>query len=232
MCDTSGEIFSNGQVDEVAAENFGVDQPQFNEEASVLASDQPKANAEAQSFGDDGTAEEAEITHDALKQLFGRNIVDVANHFGVCVSTVKRKCRKYGIDRWPPHKRNKGNCIKSNPMLPNNTEPANPLPSPKGKSITATEDEEIDGIYSMIVKATYRKDNAMFPLCSDSGIEELRKELYKRFELKDEKIKIRYKDETGDLIIISCNEDLEFRMRTLRKSGITVMRLSASLVTK
>ncbi|XP_058214167.1 uncharacterized protein LOC131325756 isoform X1 [Rhododendron vialii] len=42
------------------------------------------------------------ITSDGLRRLKGRmNREDAAASFGVSVSTFKRKCRDYGIDRWP-----------------------------------------------------------------------------------------------------------------------------------
>ncbi|XP_028104611.1 uncharacterized protein LOC114303655 [Camellia sinensis] len=41
------------------------------------------------------------ITQKDLEQNFGRSREDVANSFGVSVSTMKRICRKHGISRWP-----------------------------------------------------------------------------------------------------------------------------------
>ncbi|KAL7195271.1 hypothetical protein ACSBR1_035483 [Camellia fascicularis] len=41
------------------------------------------------------------ITREDLEQNFGSSREDVANSFGISVSTMKRICRKHGISRWP-----------------------------------------------------------------------------------------------------------------------------------
>ncbi|CAL5420175.1 unnamed protein product [Camellia sinensis] len=41
------------------------------------------------------------LTRENLEQHFGSSREDVANSFGVSVSTMKRICRKHGISRWP-----------------------------------------------------------------------------------------------------------------------------------
>ncbi|KAI7996535.1 Protein NLP6 [Camellia lanceoleosa] len=41
------------------------------------------------------------ITREDLEQNFGSSREDVANSFGISVSTMKCKCRKHGISRWP-----------------------------------------------------------------------------------------------------------------------------------
>ncbi|CAL5422613.1 unnamed protein product [Camellia sinensis] len=41
------------------------------------------------------------ITREDLEQKFGSSREDVANSFGISVSTMKRICRKHGISRWP-----------------------------------------------------------------------------------------------------------------------------------
>ncbi|KAI7996159.1 Protein NLP1 [Camellia lanceoleosa] len=41
------------------------------------------------------------ITREDLEQNFGSSREDVANNFGISVSTMKRICRKHGISRWP-----------------------------------------------------------------------------------------------------------------------------------
>ncbi|KAA8546722.1 hypothetical protein F0562_003141 [Nyssa sinensis] len=42
-----------------------------------------------------------------LQQHYGKTREDAANRLGVSISTLKRRCREYGISRWPSHKINK-----------------------------------------------------------------------------------------------------------------------------
>ncbi|CAI9095869.1 OLC1v1031898C1 [Oldenlandia corymbosa var. corymbosa] len=84
---------------------------------------------------------------------------------------------------------------------------------------------ETDDIYTMIVRATFKEDTVKFPISSDSGIEDLRRELDESFELIGEKFKIKYVEE-GGWIMKARNKDLRYHMDTLRSSGKNVMNLS------
>ncbi|KAA8546730.1 hypothetical protein F0562_003159 [Nyssa sinensis] len=42
-----------------------------------------------------------------LQQHYGKTREDAAKSLGVSISTLKRRCREYGISRWPSHKINK-----------------------------------------------------------------------------------------------------------------------------
>ena len=44
---------------------------------------------------------EVELTAEALTAFAGMRQADVAQSFGVSVSTLKRACRRLGIERWP-----------------------------------------------------------------------------------------------------------------------------------
>ncbi|KAK2991426.1 hypothetical protein RJ640_019072 [Escallonia rubra] len=53
-------------------------------------------------------------SYEVLKQYFGSKLEYAAEGLGVSRSTLKRLCRKHGISRWPPYRRNKDSCSTSN----------------------------------------------------------------------------------------------------------------------
>ncbi|KAH7851454.1 hypothetical protein Vadar_011828 [Vaccinium darrowii] len=61
----------------------------------------------------DGEGENNTISRKDLEQHFGKKREEVANFFGISVSTLKRICRKHGISEWPNRRRNSGNYFPS-----------------------------------------------------------------------------------------------------------------------
>jgi transposase len=63
-------------------------------------------------------------SYEAVSGMFGMKLEDVANHFGVRRSTMKRMCRKLGIERWPTwgtkrklRKLDPNCCVQSAPQI-------------------------------------------------------------------------------------------------------------------
>ncbi|KAL3499026.1 hypothetical protein ACH5RR_041758 [Cinchona calisaya] len=181
---------------------------------------------------------EARITLDVLRPYFGGNLVDTAESLGVSRSTLKRICRSFGIDRWPSHKRKKDGHIHS--RLPTASveeviqEPQqccqNISTVEKEASVSVRTSEDKIDKYSMIIKATYRENMVVFPLHSNS-IEYLSHEIAKRFKLEVESITIKYEDEDGDWIMILCDDDLRYRIETLKSLGQSKIKLSVVPIT-
>ncbi|KAL3499196.1 hypothetical protein ACH5RR_038289 [Cinchona calisaya] len=197
----------------------------------------------------------ARITLDVLKLHFDKNLEDAAQSLEVSRSTLKRICRELNIARWPSHKRKKADhhIHASDPGLPEagaaelvdeeviqgseggnhalleKYEVAAPIipTSGHGKS-TAPGGEIGDNCTSMIiVKVTYRDDTVMFPLPRDSGTDHLSHEIARRFKLQVEDFKIKYEDEEdGGLIMIACDDDLNYRVESLKSSGQSKIKLS------
>ncbi|KAL3499015.1 hypothetical protein ACH5RR_041747 [Cinchona calisaya] len=185
---------------------------------------------------------EVQLTLDVLRQYFGRKLADVAESLKVGRSTLKRICRDFGIKRWPSHKRKKDSHIHSSLRLPTaSVEEVIQEPdkecyqniSAVVKEVTVsvpTSEDKIDKYKSMIVKATYGEDKVVFPLHSNS-IEYLSHKIAKKFKLEVESFTIKYEDEDGDWIMIPCDEDLHFRIETLKSLGQSKIKLSVVSIT-
>ncbi|CAI9094355.1 OLC1v1030083C1 [Oldenlandia corymbosa var. corymbosa] len=173
-----------------------------------------------------------EISFEIIKQHFGRNLADAAHKLGVSRSTLKRKCRVFGITKWPSHKRYQ--ALQHN-------QPCPILPTTDGDSEVIQESAEIgrcpnnyvrekealstdETRSNIVIKATCRDDIVKFPFCDTSGSEELRAALAKRFRLEIENFKVKYEDEDG-WILISCDEDLRFRLDNLESLGQNSLNL-------
>ncbi|KAL3499022.1 hypothetical protein ACH5RR_041754 [Cinchona calisaya] len=185
---------------------------------------------------------EVQITLDVLRQYCGRKLAGVAESLKVGRSTLKRICRDFGIKRWPSHKRKKDSHIHSSLRLPTaSVEEVIQEPDKECyQNISAVEKEvtvsvptsevKIDKYNSMIVKATCGEDKVVFPLHSNS-IEYLSHKIAKKFKLEVESFTIKYEDEDGDCIMIPCDEDLHFRIETLKSLGRSKINLSVVSIT-
>ncbi|KAA8539201.1 hypothetical protein F0562_025893 [Nyssa sinensis] len=156
---------------------------------------------------------EHEITREVLEQQFGRTIEDVAKTFNVSRSTFKRICREHNIPRWPRCKNN---------SLSMQDSPCFDLPH-----VTAMQDAR-----TVAIKASYRDDIfIMFQLTSTAGLVELEEEIARRLKLKVGCFSIKYRDKDNDLILLPCDEDLQFFLKSAIALGTTPIRLFVGLNT-
>ncbi|MFS8030319.1 putative PB1 domain-containing protein [Helianthus anomalus] len=71
------------------------------------------------------------------------------------------------------------------------------------------------------VKASFKDDIIKFDFPISSGVSELKNQVAQRIKLKSTRLRLKYRDEDGDLILISCDADIR-----------NLMPLSASSVCK
>ncbi|CDP15647.1 unnamed protein product [Coffea canephora] len=137
-------------------------------------------------------------------------------------STLKRICREYGIRRWPPLKERKVNQVfaKQKAVQPTteNTE--------ENHQSDATRLEDDSSMW--VIKAKYQEDKIKFELPSSARKIDLEKNIAQRFNLSRGSFKIKYQDELNDWILITCDTDLSFCMKTLHKLGRTTIEMLVS----
>ncbi|GMP33711.1 hypothetical protein CsSME_00006911 [Camellia sinensis var. sinensis] len=160
---------------------------------------------------------------------------NAANSLHVSKSTLKRVCRGYGIEKWPPSKRTKFSW--SQPFDEKQIQKLDyDLSSNQAWDIVtlskphnaATKDAEI-----VTIKAKYGNDVVIkFRLSLSSGLVELQQQVAQRLKLDPRTYHIKYKDEEDDLIVIACDADL-LELRTIsRTSGNTTIWLLLEPITQ
>ncbi|CAI9094368.1 OLC1v1030093C2 [Oldenlandia corymbosa var. corymbosa] len=227
----------------------------IREEHQVRSSDQPPerevkrenccpdSQENAKNPGISFADENVGISLDDFVQQSGEKLEEIGEALGVTRPTLKRIHQELETYCRPLLKRYKLDDIRSNtsvdPVGGDTIKTSENRPCSNDNATTevalaailtemVTKSYRAERNHTMIVEATYRGDTVKFPLCSNSGIEKLRRELDKRFELKVESFKIKYKDD-GKWFMLCCNEDLRFHMDGLNASGLTMMELSVSL---
>ncbi|KAM7531449.1 hypothetical protein LguiB_034859 [Lonicera macranthoides] len=139
---------------------------------------------------------------EALKQHFGMKIDDAADSLGISRSTLKRICRDNGINVWPYRKRKK-NIMHT---IPHDTIPLQ------------------DANNSVTIKATYEDDVIKFQVPLSLRMDDLREKVAKRLNLEVGSFKVKHKDDDGDLVLITCDEDLKDCMgRSLNRTLIDML---------
>ncbi|CAL5349171.1 unnamed protein product [Camellia sinensis] len=171
------------------------------------------------------------IALEDIRQSSKMKLEDAAENLQVGKSTLKRACRVYGIDRWPPRITKKSGfsqpnesalCVdleQSSQLNLHDLLFAQPL-----ASIVHTEphDTTMQDANVVTIKAKYAKGNAItFRLSLSSRLIELQQEVAQRLNLEAGTYYVKYKDEDGDLILIACDGDLRDYMCISRLEGKT-----------
>ncbi|CDO98518.1 unnamed protein product [Coffea canephora] len=160
------------------------------------------------------------LDRETIEKHFHLTLKDAAKGLKVSRSTLKRKCRKFNISRWP--RRNQGTCsatsIESNKdrEIPNakygqevshhNVSFQEGTNSSKHNSLPAA---TIAKDSFMMIKAAYGEIKKIkFPLPFSSPLVDLQMEAASRLELEVRDFKLWYLDEDDDWILITRDADL------------------------
>ncbi|CAL5390434.1 unnamed protein product [Camellia sinensis] len=164
---------------------------------------------------------------------------NAAKNLKVSKSTLKRVCRTFGIERWPPRKINKVGCSQLDAsalcvdLEQSSLLNLDHLPSAQpSATIVHTEphDTTMQDANVVTMKAKYAEGNAIkFRLSSSSGLTELQQEVAQRLSLEAGTYCVKYEDEDGDLILIACDGDLRDYMGTCEGKTCIVVLLEPKL---
>ncbi|KAJ0566070.1 putative transcription factor Nin-like family [Helianthus annuus] len=122
-----------------------------------------------------------------------------------CRSTLKRFCREHGISSWPVPKHSKRSDLVPDPNLSQELWLEKQLQQSSTRSVNHISETGL-----LTVKASFKGDMIKFPFCVSSGLVELEKEVAERVDAKGQRLSIKYEDEEKDLVLITCDTDLEF----------------------
>lgn len=148
---------------------------------------------------------------------------------------MTRVCRDYGIGRWPPRN------IKKVPFRPLPVENQGQIPQlgvdlPSNQALASVNhsSEEIMGtavgekitrksafqdVEMVTIRANFENNTIKFRLSLSSRLVELQEEVTKRLNLKPRDYYIKYKDEEDELILITCDDDLQDCIHSSRFMG-------------
>lgn len=166
------------------------------------------------------------IGYEVLKQHFGKRLEDVAEELGVGKSTLKRACRDCGIHRWPSNEKNKKSpflfeatntthCVPGNGSFPSS-------PVENSGSFTRIQQET----KAVIINA--RIEDYVIKL--SSRMEELEEQVARKLKIAIGSFKLKYLDEDGLWILLTCDEDLQLGLKTLASEGKTPIQLQVQLI--
>ncbi|KAL7217929.1 hypothetical protein ACSBR2_011202 [Camellia fascicularis] len=148
------------------------------------------------------------------------SLENAAKNLKVSKSTLKRICRPYGVERWPPHI-NKVGCSQLDESAP--CVNSDHLPSTQSlATIVHTEphDTAMQDANIVTIKAKYGEGITIkFRLSLSSTFVQLQQEVAKRLDLKAGTYYVKYEDVDGELILIGCDKDLQDYMRDSRSLG-------------
>ncbi|KAI8569827.1 hypothetical protein RHMOL_Rhmol02G0306700 [Rhododendron molle] len=196
---------------------------------------------------DKGTGVRIEVSLEDILKCAKMSRANAAEKLQVSVSTLKRVCRRYGMDRWAPHNiekfrsfwpslvENEGQTRQRlNCDLPPNqgldcvahTKPAfHDLPSNQALDTVARTKAAFQDADIVTIKAKYENNMIKFRLCLPSRLVALQQEVANRLNLEAGTYYIRYEDEENDLILIACDQDLQDCIDTFKSLGTSVVVL-------
>lgn len=192
------------------------------------------------------------VSYEQLKSQFGKSRKDAAENLGISVSTLKRKCQDHGIKRWPSRMNNINNPSLFRTKVTNKfVENADHQASQSSGCDLATSDFPVEPNISshpiqkttelantcqapdVVIKAKFKDKNLKFEFCVQRGVEKLMEEVGKRLKLKMEELEMKYVDEDdGDLISLTCDEDLHFYVKRMKSRGKTSVQVLVHLISE
>lgn len=188
------------------------------------------------------------VSNEQLKSQFGKSRKDAAKNLGVSISTFKRKCRDYGINRWPSRINNINNPSLFRTKVANKfVENADHQTSQSSGCDLAISDFPVEPNLSspptehantcqaadVVIKAKFKDKILKFEYCVSRGVEKLMEEVGKRLKLKMEELELKYvDDDDGDLISLTCDEDLHFYVKSMKSIGKTSVQVLVHLISE
>ncbi|KAJ0914729.1 putative transcription factor Nin-like family [Helianthus annuus] len=145
------------------------------------------------------------LTMETVEQHIGKPLGQTAEILGVSRSTLKRFCREHGISSWPVPKHSKRSDLVTDPNMSQELWLDKQLQQSSTRSVSHISETGL-----LTVKASFKGDMIKFPFCVSSGLVELEKEVAERVDAKGQRLSIKYEDEEKDLVLITCDTDLEF----------------------
>jgi len=146
------------------------------------------------------------LTVEAVKQHVGKQLGQTAKILGVSRSTLKRFCWDHGICNWPMPKHSKRSCSVTNMKLKQELLAQELfLQQSRTWSVGCVSKTRF-----LMVKASFKGEMIKFQFPVSSGLVELEKEVAERVNAKGQRLKLKYKDEENDLLLITCDADLKY----------------------
>ncbi|XP_059653289.1 uncharacterized protein LOC132300287 [Cornus florida] len=131
------------------------------------------------------------VMREELMKLSGKGMKEAAAIMKVSIYTLRRRCRKCGIQRWGSD--SSSDLTLVNPVIAPQPRAGNPVATP-----------------SRIISATCGGDTIKFTLPLSSGMVELKEKVSMRLEkLIGGSYKIKYKDDLGSWILMACDHDVQ-----------------------
>ncbi|XP_073046421.1 uncharacterized protein [Primulina eburnea] len=174
------------------------------------------------------------ISYEDLEPHFGKRFEDVANDLGVSNSNMKNKKNPSLFLKNSSSKLARSYYQRifktSRSKLPISTLPSQPN-VPLTCIHSSREDDKTNQENDVVtIKAHFKEDIIKFDMCRSSGLEKLVEEVAKRLDLVIENLKLKYKDDDDDLILLTCNEDLHNCVKCLRSLGKRTVHVLVHLV--
>ncbi|XP_076947357.1 protein NLP9-like [Bidens hawaiensis] len=151
------------------------------------------------------------LPREVIETQFGRTIKDATKNLNVSESTLKRKFKDLGILEWP------------GPKLANRK--ANDSSIIQIDTI-GKDNEEFQGQAMMIIKAHGADDIIKFYIpISQATFENVDNKVRTKFKLTLMTYKIKYRDEFGDWILLTSDEDMSCCMESMRRMNRAIVDL-------
>ncbi|KAI8569800.1 hypothetical protein RHMOL_Rhmol02G0304900 [Rhododendron molle] len=193
------------------------------EQNILLVSSSKKGKRKAQDEEHKKVGVRIEVSLEEILECSKMRREDAAKELKVSISKLKRVCRDFGINRWPPR-----NIKKAQPFRPLPVENLGQtpqlncdLPSNQASTSVARTKPSFQDADKVTIRATCEKNTIKFRLSLSSRLVEMQQEVAKRLNLEGGTYYIKYKDEEDVLILIACDEDLQDCLHTSRSLDIS-----------
>ncbi|KAI4350215.1 hypothetical protein L6164_004688 [Bauhinia variegata] len=171
---------------------------------------------------------EKTISFQFLRQYFAGSLKDAVKSIGLCPTTLKRICRQHGIIRWPSRKIKKvGHSLRKLQLVIDSVQGAEGAIQIGSFYTSFPDGWNSRDRGALRVKATFGDEKIHFSLQQNLGFKDLQLEIARCFNLNDvSNIDLKYLDDDGEWILLTCDADLEECKDIYRSSLSCTIRLS------